>query len=141
MFSRGRVSRSLVGGIPSLVSVQVFNQQLGHLNYCTDDGAHQIVSVLSGGFPSSILQEVNVTVFSSSQCDRSYSSLTSYATTWPQGIGQETLCAGDPNGGRDACQVMLSSKWQRESMMTDIQHCILGRRSAVTVDPGSSFSS
>ncbi|XP_063849922.1 venom protease-like isoform X2 [Scylla paramamosain] len=59
---------------------------------------------LFGGYPSSILQEVNVTVFPSDQCDRSYSILSHYAKTWPQGIGQETLCAGDPEGGRDACQ-------------------------------------
>ncbi|KAK8406189.1 hypothetical protein O3P69_007129 [Scylla paramamosain] len=57
-----------------------------------------------GGQPSSILQEVKVTVFSPTQCDRSYSNLPQYAETWPQGIGQETVCAGDPNGGRDACQ-------------------------------------
>lgn len=56
------------------------------------------------GSRSSKLQEAIVTVFSSSQCDRSYSSLSSYSTTWPQGIGNETVCAGDPNGGRDACQ-------------------------------------
>ncbi|XP_045128931.1 clotting factor G beta subunit-like isoform X2 [Portunus trituberculatus] len=59
---------------------------------------------LFGGYPSSILQEVNVTVFSSDQCDRSYSILSHYAQTWPQGIGEETMCAGDPEGGRDACQ-------------------------------------
>ncbi|KAK8376886.1 hypothetical protein O3P69_010078 [Scylla paramamosain] len=57
-----------------------------------------------GGFPSTILQEVNVTVFDVGQCDSSYSSLPHYSVTWPQGIGEETLCAGDPNGGRDACQ-------------------------------------
>ncbi|XP_069195458.1 venom protease-like isoform X2 [Procambarus clarkii] len=56
------------------------------------------------GFPSSVLQEVNVTVFQSSECDQSYSTLLEYPTTWPQGIGQETVCAGDRNGGRDACQ-------------------------------------
>ncbi|MPC40557.1 Clotting factor B [Portunus trituberculatus] len=57
-----------------------------------------------GGFPSSVLQEVDLVMFPSAQCDRSYSSLPHYADTWPQGIGQETLCAGDPAGGRDACQ-------------------------------------
>ncbi|XP_045129366.1 venom protease-like [Portunus trituberculatus] len=59
---------------------------------------------LLGGFPSSILQEVNVTVFQSGQCDRSYSTLPDYPNTWPQGIGKEMLCAGDLDGGRDACQ-------------------------------------
>lgn len=67
-------------------------------------GTYQF-SIPSGGHPSSILQEVELTVFSPTQCDRSYSNLTHYAETWPQGIGQETVCAGDPNGGRDACQV------------------------------------
>ncbi|MPC40559.1 Clotting factor B [Portunus trituberculatus] len=56
------------------------------------------------GIPTSYLQEINMTVFPSVQCDRSYSNLLQYANTWPKGIGQETLCAGDPNGGRDACQ-------------------------------------
>ncbi|XP_050721194.1 clotting factor G beta subunit-like [Eriocheir sinensis] len=57
-----------------------------------------------GGKPSSVLQEVEVTVFSPGQCDRSYSNLPRYPSTWPRGIGQETLCAGDLAGGRDACQ-------------------------------------
>lgn len=57
-----------------------------------------------GGFPSTILQEANVTVFESEQCDRSYSHLPHYPSTWPKGIQHETLCAGDPDGGRDACQ-------------------------------------
>ncbi|XP_069176437.1 proclotting enzyme-like [Procambarus clarkii] len=57
-----------------------------------------------GGFPSSVLQEVNVTVFQSSACDQSYSTLSYYPSIWPQGIGQETVCAGDRNGRRDACQ-------------------------------------
>ncbi|XP_063850050.1 trypsin-5-like [Scylla paramamosain] len=57
-----------------------------------------------GGFSSSVLQEVDLVTFPSAQCDSSYSSLPHYADTWPQGIGQETLCAGDPAGGRDACQ-------------------------------------
>lgn len=61
----------------------------------------------SGGVPSTILQEANVTVFPVDQCDRSYSSLPHYTATWPQGMKQETLCAGDPDGGRDACQVLL----------------------------------
>uniref|UniRef100_A0A0P4W880 Peptidase S1 domain-containing protein n=1 Tax=Scylla olivacea TaxID=85551 RepID=A0A0P4W880_SCYOL len=56
------------------------------------------------GIPTSYLQEINMRVFSSAQCDQSYSNLPHYAATWPKGIGQETLCAGDPNGGRDACQ-------------------------------------
>ncbi|MPC31463.1 Transmembrane protease serine 9 [Portunus trituberculatus] len=27
-----------------------------------------------------------------------------YNTSWPRGIGEETLCAGDLDGGKDACQ-------------------------------------
>ncbi|XP_050721237.1 vitamin K-dependent protein C-like isoform X2 [Eriocheir sinensis] len=57
-----------------------------------------------GGQPSSVLQEVNVTVFPPAQCDRSYSNLPHYPAAWPRGIGKETLCAGDIAGGRDACQ-------------------------------------
>ncbi|XP_050710961.1 clotting factor G beta subunit-like [Eriocheir sinensis] len=57
-----------------------------------------------GGYPTSYLQELNVTVFPPAQCDSSYSTLPHYTRNWPQGIGQETLCAGDPAGGRDACQ-------------------------------------
>ncbi|XP_076057669.1 venom protease-like [Oratosquilla oratoria] len=56
-----------------------------------------------GGAGSSILQEVNVTVFDSSVCDRSYSTLHDYATRFPQGIGKNIVCAGDPEGGKDAC--------------------------------------
>ncbi|XP_050710775.1 clotting factor G beta subunit-like [Eriocheir sinensis] len=56
------------------------------------------------GFPSAILQEVNVTVFQSSQCNSSYSNLPHYTSSWPRGIGEDILCAGDPAGGRDACQ-------------------------------------
>nr|XP_045588247.1 clotting factor G beta subunit-like [Procambarus clarkii] len=64
---------------------------------------HEQIYLLCG-FPSSVLREVNVTVFQSSECDQSYSTLSYYPTIWPQGIGQETVCAGDRNGRRDACQ-------------------------------------
>ncbi|XP_045129243.1 clotting factor G beta subunit-like [Portunus trituberculatus] len=57
-----------------------------------------------GGLPTTFLQQVNVTVFLSSKCDTSYSTLPSYSTDWPRGIGEETLCAGDLEGGKDACQ-------------------------------------
>lgn len=56
------------------------------------------------GFPSSILQEVSLSVFPTEQCDSSYSTLLDYPTFWPEGIGEETVCAGDPEGGKDACQ-------------------------------------
>ncbi|XP_069184936.1 venom protease isoform X2 [Procambarus clarkii] len=57
-----------------------------------------------GGSLSSTLQEVELTVFPPSRCDRSYSQLDSYSERWPQGIGDKTICAGDGKGGRDACQ-------------------------------------
>lgn len=50
-----------------------------------------------------------MTVYPEDECDRSYSSLPHYSATWPNGIKQETLCAGDPDGGRDACQVANTS--------------------------------
>ncbi|XP_045129245.1 trypsin-1-like [Portunus trituberculatus] len=59
---------------------------------------------VSGGLPTTFLQQVNVTVFSSAKCDSSYSILPKYNTSWPRGIGEETLCAGDLDGGKDACQ-------------------------------------
>ncbi|XP_047470524.1 uncharacterized protein LOC125026265 [Penaeus chinensis] len=57
-----------------------------------------------GGAGSPILQEVNLTVFHHSRCDESYSTLPQYSRDWPSGIGTESLCAGDPKGGKDACQ-------------------------------------
>ncbi|XP_068237468.1 venom protease-like isoform X2 [Palaemon carinicauda] len=56
------------------------------------------------GSTSPRLLEVVVTVFPTSQCDRSYQSQPDYALKWPQGIGSESLCSGDENGGKDACQ-------------------------------------
>ncbi|XP_042217635.1 venom protease-like isoform X2 [Homarus americanus] len=56
------------------------------------------------GEPSSVLQEVEITVFPSSDCDKSYSTLDDYLKKFPRGIGKETVCAGDRAGGRDACQ-------------------------------------
>ncbi|XP_050710963.1 venom protease-like isoform X2 [Eriocheir sinensis] len=61
-------------------------------------------NTLNGGFPSSVLMEANVQVFPSSRCDRSYSTIPEYPTQWPRGIGDETLCAGDLVGNKDACQ-------------------------------------
>ncbi|KAK8372824.1 hypothetical protein O3P69_011819 [Scylla paramamosain] len=61
-------------------------------------------ATLTGGPPTTFLQQVKVTVFTSDKCDTSYSILPKYNTSWPQGIGEETLCAGDVEGGKDACQ-------------------------------------
>ncbi|XP_066948202.1 venom protease-like isoform X2 [Macrobrachium rosenbergii] len=56
------------------------------------------------GARSSSLLEVEVTVFPTSQCDKSYQTLADYASTWPRGIGSESICSGDVSGGKDACQ-------------------------------------
>ncbi|KAG0710853.1 Clotting factor B [Chionoecetes opilio] len=57
-----------------------------------------------GGVNSnSVLKEIEVTVFPLARCVRSYSKLSQYYHTWPQGMGRETLCAGDPHGVKDAC--------------------------------------
>ncbi|XP_047470625.1 venom peptide isomerase heavy chain-like [Penaeus chinensis] len=61
-------------------------------------------ATVHGGSGSTVLQEVSLTAFPSSRCDQSYSNLPQYPRNWPKGIGNETLCAGDPQGGKDACQ-------------------------------------
>lgn len=60
---------------------------------------------VAGGVGSSVLREVQVTVFPSSTCASRYEELVNYDRIWPQGIGEETLCAGEVDGGKDACQV------------------------------------
>ncbi|XP_042868136.1 venom protease-like [Penaeus japonicus] len=61
-------------------------------------------ATVHGGTGSSVLREVVVTVFPASTCDRLYKELVNYNRIWPQGIGEETLCAGEVDGGKDACQ-------------------------------------
>lgn len=56
------------------------------------------------GNPSSKLQEVDVTMFPVSKCQENYSILPEFSQVWPNGIREESVCAGDINGGRDACQ-------------------------------------
>ncbi|XP_064081880.1 trypsin-like [Macrobrachium nipponense] len=56
------------------------------------------------GRPSPALQEVDVTMFPISTCQNAYSTLRQSRVHWPRGIGQETVCAGHEQGGRDACQ-------------------------------------
>lgn len=62
-------------------------------------------SSLSGGERSPILQEVSVTIFNNSDCRRAYSSPLVPRRNYPEGIINSQLCAGDPHGGKDACQV------------------------------------
>ncbi|XP_064082396.1 trypsin-like isoform X2 [Macrobrachium nipponense] len=56
------------------------------------------------GRPSPALQEVDVTMFPIFTCQSAYSTLRQSSVHWPRGIGQETVCAGHEQGGRDACQ-------------------------------------
>ncbi|XP_068207141.1 trypsin-like [Palaemon carinicauda] len=56
------------------------------------------------GSPSAALQEVDLTMFPTSLCQRAYSDLRQFRVHWPKDIGQETVCAGHESGGRDACQ-------------------------------------
>jgi len=62
-------------------------------------------SSFSGGERSPILQEVSVTIFNNSDCRRAYSSPLVPRRNYPEGIVNSQLCAGDPRGGKDACQV------------------------------------
>ncbi|XP_047470870.1 venom protease-like [Penaeus chinensis] len=57
-----------------------------------------------GGRVSPVLQEVDVTVFPSAQCDQDYTKHTFYNLLWPQGIGAGFVCAGVRGGGKDACK-------------------------------------
>ncbi|KAG8231617.1 hypothetical protein J437_LFUL010295 [Ladona fulva] len=60
-----------------------------------------------GGDRSPILQEVRVTVFSNEDCSRSYASPAAATVTkrsYPSGIIDSQLCAGDRQGKKDACQ-------------------------------------
>jgi len=60
---------------------------------------------LPGGERSAVLQEVSVTIFNNSDCRRAYSSPLVPRRNYPEGIINSQLCAGDPHGGKDACQV------------------------------------
>ncbi|XP_037784050.1 venom protease-like [Penaeus monodon] len=57
-----------------------------------------------GGRFSPLLQEVDVTVFPTAQCDQDYKKHKSYNLLWPQGVGAGIMCAGDRDGGKDACK-------------------------------------
>lgn len=55
-----------------------------------------------GGKRAAILQEVTVQVIDPPTCDRAY--LNQRGTSIPHGITNQFLCAGVPEGGKDACQ-------------------------------------
>ena len=60
-----------------------------------------------GGDPSSVLQEVNMTILNPKICQNSYSTLPNFNITLPNGFnGDHILCIGDTSGKKDACQVM-----------------------------------
>jgi hypothetical protein len=77
---------------------------------------HNLLLTLSfsGGERSPVLQEVSVTIFNNSDCMRAYSSPLVPRRNYPEGIINSQLCAGDPNGGKDACQVhrILFQNWE-----------------------------
>ncbi|GFU30388.1 clotting factor B [Nephila pilipes] len=55
-----------------------------------------------GGKRATILREVNVKVINVSSCDKSYEEVR--GTSLPRGITRQFICAGVPEGGKDACQ-------------------------------------
>ncbi|GFT33793.1 clotting factor B [Trichonephila clavipes] len=55
-----------------------------------------------GGKRASILREVNVKVINISSCDKSYEEVR--GSSLPRGITRQFICAGVPEGGKDACQ-------------------------------------
>ena len=55
---------------------------------------------------SRILREGNVTVIPVEDCQKRYQNMLDFETTWPKGMSSEnTLCAIDPDGRMDPCQV------------------------------------
>ncbi|KFM76137.1 Clotting factor B, partial [Stegodyphus mimosarum] len=55
-----------------------------------------------GGQRASILREVTVKVVDLPSCNQSYADMR--GTTIPQGLTSQFICAGVPEGGKDACQ-------------------------------------
>ncbi|XP_035223833.1 clotting factor B-like [Stegodyphus dumicola] len=55
-----------------------------------------------GGQRASILREVTVKVMDLPSCNQSYADMR--GTTIPQGLTSQFICAGVPEGGKDACQ-------------------------------------
>jgi hypothetical protein len=61
---------------------------------------HMVIAFQEGGAGSTTLRQVTVQIVSDSSCNSAYSSF--------GGITARMICAGVPNGGRDACQVTMS---------------------------------
>ena len=69
-----------------------------------------LINIFAGGEPSPVLQEVLITIFDSSTCERGYSTLRDFSRVWPKGMPNNLLtCAGDLAGGKDSCQVKILS--------------------------------
>lgn len=68
---------------------------------------------LLGGEGSKRLKQVEVDVYSNSECEKAYRNSSIAVKIFPQGMKRELLCAGSPNGGKDACQVR---KYNAESI-------------------------
>ncbi|KAF0311956.1 Serine proteinase stubble [Amphibalanus amphitrite] len=58
-----------------------------------------------GGATADVLQEAQLRVTDTAQCEAAYSHLAGFSHSFPGGFGGSVLCAGDgPTGGEDACQ-------------------------------------
>ncbi|CAL1270729.1 unnamed protein product [Larinioides sclopetarius] len=63
-----------------------------------------------GGKRATILREVSVKVINVSSCDKSYEPVR--GSTLPRGITRQFICAGVPEGGKDACQIHPVRLWK-----------------------------
>ena len=57
-----------------------------------------------GGDVSRTLKEVDVDVIDNKECNNAYTSVEGSTLAYPQGITDNFICAGDPEGGKDSCQ-------------------------------------
>ncbi|CAL4106079.1 unnamed protein product, partial [Meganyctiphanes norvegica] len=63
-------------------------------------------TVFFGDPLSPFLNEIDVTIFSTDVCAKSYSTFIDYADNYPQSLGEESLCIGDPSDNeiiKDSC--------------------------------------
>ncbi len=58
-----------------------------------------------GGAPAPVLQEVDLKIINNTVCEENYRNLIESKTKFPVGIGDSLVCAGQEEGGKDACQV------------------------------------